>query len=160
MRGRFVEGGQLWDWAVTRKRGSWGRLPALGEVVRVYRNLNHKCWSIQARVHDEQGRRLGWRVIAHARCVRLAGTTFDVQQGGAQRAARQGRKNVHAFVRGTYQDSRVPFERAPGWVSVAYRAADGDAPACFQVPGGRAVEFAEEVACVDFGACFALNPQA
>jgi hypothetical protein len=148
------------DWVVTSKTGPWSRVPDPGEVVRVYRNLNHRCWSIQALVRDEQGRRVGWRVVAHARRVRLTGAMFEVQQSGAQRASRQGRKNVHAYVRGTYQGSGVPFDKAPGWMPVVYRAVDGDDPACFQVPGHRAVEFAEEVACEDFGACFARNPQA
>jgi hypothetical protein len=147
---------------VPSKTGPWSRLPAPGEVVRVYRNLNHKCWSIQVHVRDEQGRLLGWRVIAHARHVRLKCVAFERSESGAQRAACEGRKNVHAYVRGTYQRSEGPFAFEPwsSWSAVQYSLGD---PGGFHVWGdyeGESVSFAEEVACTDQGGCYALNPQA
>lgn len=59
-------------------------------IVKVYRNLTKKCWSIQHR----------GLVIAHANTVELANVTFKVSQSGRDRCLREHRKNVHAFVVG------------------------------------------------------------
>ena len=69
-----------------------GRKLYLNAAVRVYRNLNRPgvWYSIM-----QQG-----RVVAHARSISLYGCSFHVNLAGARRAARQGRRNVHAFVIG------------------------------------------------------------
>lgn len=79
--------------------------------VRVYRNLHKKCFSVQAK---ENGR---WLVIAHCHEIYLTGVTFKVSQAGRERVIREQRKNVHAFIEGTwvqypdndgaFRDSRV-----------------------------------------------------
>jgi hypothetical protein len=62
--------------------------------VRVYRNLRHACWSVQARV---DGR---WKVVAHPSWLVLSGVSLVVSQAGRARVRREARKNVHAFLIG------------------------------------------------------------
>ncbi len=72
-----------------------GRHIRPGEPIEVYRNLNRKpgvWYSI----------RQDGVVVGHARAISLSGCEFVVQDGGRKRALREGRKNVHAFVRGVH----------------------------------------------------------
>ena len=65
-----------------------------GDRVEVYRNLHNGCMSI----------RRGGKVIKHLqRCqsLYLKDVKFAVQPAGREKVRREGRKNVHAFVRGT-----------------------------------------------------------
>lgn len=66
--------------------------------VRVYRNLNKKCLSVQARV---DGR---WKVIRHVDSITLLEPCFTVSTAGRERVLREKRKNVHAFVVGIYHE--------------------------------------------------------
>lgn len=59
--------------------------------VEVYRNLHKGCYSIRHK----------GRVIAHAEEVSLEGASFVIQKAGQARTRREGKKCVHAFVRGT-----------------------------------------------------------
>lgn len=59
--------------------------------VKVYRNLNRKCWSVLGK---------DGKLLFHAEALVLKDCQFIVQEGGRQRVIREGRKNVHAFVRG------------------------------------------------------------
>ena len=65
--------------------------------VDIYRNLHRDTWSIRDRATG--------RVIGHADSVLVENATFIVQPAGRERVLREGRKNVHAFVRGTIADS-------------------------------------------------------
>jgi hypothetical protein len=65
---------------------------------RVYYNLHRHTFSIQHRI---DGR---WLVRGYADEVMLRDVTFKVSEGGRQRVIREGRKNVHAYVRGTLVD--------------------------------------------------------
>lgn len=58
--------------------------------VEAYYNLHRGCISY---------RPIGGRV-SHAAAITLADATFSVQPAGRERVRREGRKNVHAFVRG------------------------------------------------------------
>lgn len=69
--------------------------------VEVYRNLHRKCWSV---------RLAGGRVQRHTDAVLLRNATFVVQAAGRARVLREGKKNVHAFVRGG--DSGTPHSGA------------------------------------------------
>lgn len=64
----------------------------LGETVKVYRNLHKKCFSVQ----DKTG-----HVVAHVQHLSLANVTFIIRGAGRRRVLETGRKNVHAFVKGT-----------------------------------------------------------
>ncbi len=63
--------------------------------VSVYFNLHRKVFSIRA----EEGPCKG-KVIAHADDVMLGDVSFTVSAAGRERVRREGRKNVHAFVKG------------------------------------------------------------
>jgi len=70
--------------------------------VEVYYNLHKHCYSIRALEGTEKG-----RVVAHMESVCLDDPVFVVQQGGRERVLREKRKNVHAFVRGQWRNSRA-----------------------------------------------------
>ena len=59
--------------------------------VEVYFNLHKKCFSV----------RHAGKVIFHSNLVRLKNVQFVVQPAGRAKVLKEGRKNVHAFVRGT-----------------------------------------------------------
>ena len=65
--------------------------------VDVYFNLHRKLFSIRACEGPNKG-----RVIAHRETVTLLQPEFKVSQAGRARVLREGRKNVHATVRGTW----------------------------------------------------------
>lgn len=67
--------------------------------VRVYRNLNKKCLSVQSWVEGK-----GWRVTDHVRRIFLNNASFKVNQAGRKRVLEQKRKNVHAYVIGERVD--------------------------------------------------------
>lgn len=60
--------------------------------VRVYWNLHKKLWSVQ-------DRKTGL-VIAHTDHIALTDAKFVVRKAGQEKVRREGKKNVHAFVRG------------------------------------------------------------
>lgn len=66
----------------------------IGTDVDVYWNLHRKTWSIR----DRKTR----RVVAYAKEVVLIDVTFRVSAAGNARVRSEGRKNVHAFARGTF----------------------------------------------------------
>lgn len=69
--------------------------PGAGQVVLAWRNLHlpGRTWSVRRR----GSRYVGWRVPE----VVLRDVDLRVQPAGRERARREGRKNVHAYVRGT-----------------------------------------------------------
>jgi len=66
--------------------------------VEVFFNLHTKLWSVRALSGADKG-----RVIGHAHTVLIRDASFVVQQAGRERVLREGRKNVHAFVRGNLE---------------------------------------------------------
>lgn len=62
--------------------------------VRVYFNLNKKCFSIQTRTEK------GWRVTEYKEFLALHNCEFKVYEAGRQRVLKTKRKNVHAYIRG------------------------------------------------------------
>jgi hypothetical protein len=73
----------------------------IGERVEVYWNLHKDCFSVRALSGPDKG-----RVVAHTRHIDLGDVTFVVQPAGRARVLAEGRKNVHAFARGTVTASR------------------------------------------------------
>ena len=73
----------------------------------VYRNLHRDCWSV---VDARTG-----RVALHADWVLLTGVRFLVSLAGRERAVREGRRNVHARVRGQLQASGLGNSSAGGF---------------------------------------------
>ena len=68
--------------------------------VEVYWNLHKKLFSVRALEGENKG-----RVIQHAYKVKLEEASFVVQPAGRERVLREGKKNVHAFVRGRIANS-------------------------------------------------------
>jgi len=60
--------------------------------VEVYWNLHKHVWSIRHK----------GKVIAHRKAVLIRDGEFVVQLAGNAKVRREGRKNVHAFVRGEW----------------------------------------------------------
>lgn len=71
----------------------------IGTEVDVYFNLHKHVWSVR----DIKTR----RVIAHVDAITLVNVTFRVSAAGNARVRREGRKNVHAFARGTVVSSGI-----------------------------------------------------
>ena len=65
--------------------------------VKVYYNLHKKCYSIVSLEKENYG-----RVVAHSNCVPLFNAQFKVSEKGRQRVLREQKKNVHAYVVGTW----------------------------------------------------------
>lgn len=78
--------------------------------VEVYYNLHKQCLSY---------RRPGGRV-QHADSIALRDATFTVQPAGRERVLREGRKNVHAFVRGELVDVDFPYSMADVKAAITY----------------------------------------
>ena len=71
----------------------------VGEVVKVYRNLNRSCWSVR----DSKD-----HVIAHLiDYFILEDVTFVVRPAGKQLAMNTGQRNFHAYAKGRYKDADV-----------------------------------------------------
>ena len=65
--------------------------------VKVYYNLHKKCYSIVSLEKENYG-----KVIKHSNCVPLFDAQFKVSEKGRQRVLREQKKNVHAYVVGTW----------------------------------------------------------
>lgn len=81
--------------------------------VDVYRNLNDQCYSVRSRESEDYG-----TVIEHVQRATLRDVEFVVQPAGRQRVLDEGRKNVHAFVRG--KRDRLDFFDREAWICVRY----------------------------------------
>ena len=81
--------------------------------VEVYRNLHKRCWSVRALEGPQKG-----RVIAHEHDFILEACSYAVQPAGRDKVRRTGRKNVHAFIRGTLPSE--PMVMWPGTRGVTY----------------------------------------
>lgn len=76
---------------------------ATGTKVRVYWNLHKDCYSIQTKTDKD------WKVTLHADQVRLQDVQFIVQPGNRDRVRAEQRKNVHAFMVGTWVPDQLGF---------------------------------------------------
>jgi len=63
--------------------------------VEVYFNLHRRMYSVRALEGEDKG-----RVIDHLPECAIRNAKFVVSEAGRQRVLRDGRKNVHAYVRG------------------------------------------------------------
>lgn len=82
-----------------------GRELVEGQRVEVYYNLHRHCFSLRCK-------RSGL-VVAHAPAVTLQGVALRVSQAGRARVLREGRKNVHALIEGTYTAADAPQGMRP-----------------------------------------------
>jgi len=72
----------------------------MGVRIDAYRNLNDDCISIKSREAKNRG-----LVIDHVDCAYVKNAEFIVQPSGRERVLEEGKKNVHAFVRGVLCES-------------------------------------------------------
>jgi hypothetical protein len=79
-----------------------------GDRIEVYRNLHKDCFSIR-----KNGRVV--RYLYNNEKLHLHDVKFAAQPAGRAKVLREGRKNVHAFVRGLYSGMRSIW----AWQSVA-----------------------------------------
>lgn len=63
-----------------------------GQKVKVYFNLHNRLFSVMS----------GGKVVAHLPHIRLKDVKFKVSESGRQRVLENQRKNVHAYVEGTF----------------------------------------------------------
>lgn len=71
----------------------------IGNIVRVYRNLHKKCFSVKCMKLK--------RVIAHVDSIVLVDVTFPVSKSGRARVLKEKQKNVHAFIQGKVSPKRT-----------------------------------------------------
>ena len=83
-----------------------------GDRIEVYRNLHKDCFSIR-----KNGRVV--RYIYNDEQLHLHNVKFAVQPAGRAKVLREGRKNVHAFVRGLYSGD-LAQEPMRAWQAVAH----------------------------------------
>lgn len=86
----------------------------IDKPVKVYRNLNRKgVWFSVCQ---------GGRVVGHAEGLILQDVTFHVNEAGRQRVIATGRKNVHAWARGTLIGSGMGtcLDRKPDGPKIRY----------------------------------------
>tara|TARA_R110001583_G_scaffold57665_3_gene172452 strand:- start:241 stop:600 length:360 start_codon:yes stop_codon:yes gene_type:complete len=81
-----------------------------GITVKVYRNLHKDCWSVKEKENP----------VKHRKELFLLGCTLRVQQAGNKKVRSEGRKNVHAYVKGillsgykSYSESKVKVTYNP-----------------------------------------------
>lgn len=86
--------------------------------VRVYWNLHKKKYSIQ---DAKTG-----RVVDHRSAITLSDCKFSVRKSGQERARREGRKNVHAFITGYYAWQNPSAMWADGAREVTYNPYKND----------------------------------
>jgi hypothetical protein len=79
-----------------------------GLLVDCYWNLHRRKWSLRAAEGPQKG-----RVIGHALDVVLEGGVGRVSLAGNARVRREGKKNVHAVIRGRMAEPSV-YERLLG----------------------------------------------
>lgn len=68
-----------------------------GREVRIYWNLHQDVYSVQT---HRPG--VGWRLAAHVDDFTLTGATFNVSDAVRRRIIATGKKDVHAYVCGTW----------------------------------------------------------
>lgn len=88
---------------------------AIGKPVDVYKNLHNGMWSVRCRKSG--------KVLGHVEACGLEDVEFVVQPAGRRRVLEEGRKNVHAFARGTLVCDGYPMDMPGEMISYnPYRA--------------------------------------
>ena len=80
--------------------------------VEVYFNLHQKLWSV---VDLSTG-----LVVEHVNEIAIANPVFTVQPAGRAKVIRDGRKNVHAFIKGTASFLSEHLDKIPYSTQICY----------------------------------------
>lgn len=118
--------------------------------VDAYLNIRTGLVSVRARSGPEDG-----RVIHRAEAVTIADPEFVVQPGGNKRVRESGVKNVHAFVRGTF-DTAIPPQDLTGELCVVYNPKYNTSFVCSET--GRPV-VSGQLATVTKNGVYTLEPE-
>lgn len=78
-----------------------------GTPVRIYWNLHKHCYSVQTQQRSTKGNNR-WIVASHTEAISLTDCTFNVSKAGQARVRTENRKNVHAFIHGTWAAHNEP----------------------------------------------------
>lgn len=70
--------------------------------VRVYYSLRKHLLSVQAKINGS------WKVVRHCQSITLTDVMFKVSERGRQRVLKNKRKNVHAYICGTFNEESIP----------------------------------------------------
>lgn len=108
-------------------------------MVKVYRNLHRKCWSIKR----------GDEPVRWEKSLSLFGCSFKVWLGGRERVLRERAKRVHAFAVGKTEPDGSPS----GTVPVTYNPYK--APYFFRKDTGEKVVSAKRLDFKETGEVFA-----
>ncbi len=74
-----------------------------GMRVRVYRNLRAATWSVVAAEGPNKN-----KVVAHGNDFGIAPAAFSVSEAGRERARREQRRNIHAWIQGPLMLTKEP----------------------------------------------------
>lgn len=114
-------------------------------LVKVYRNLRTKCWSIKQKS----------KVISHQNTLVLKDVVFKVSEKGRQRVLAQKQKNVHAYVCGSWIQETINLDSQQP-VLIKYDPYKHDS--FFRVEDGSSIHKADFVIFAEQGKCYAINP--
>jgi hypothetical protein len=90
-----------------------GRELKEGQRVKVYFNLHTHLFSVK---DAKTG-----KVVAHGNNILLTDCEYKVSEAGRQRVLREGRKNVHAYVIGTFAGAKkLNTDKSGDWVQPYY----------------------------------------
>ena len=99
-----------------------------GTPVRIYWNLHRGCYSVQVKQWPkiagasywsvDQTKPKRWLLWGHCMHVDINEPRFKVSKAGNKRVREEGKKNVHAFVKGTWTKGWNPYPQ--DWVPVHY----------------------------------------
>jgi len=70
--------------------------------IDAYLNLHKDCVSVRSREQEDYG-----EVVVHRPKIHVSDVEFVVQPAGRAKARETGTKNVHAFVRGEWDDAKT-----------------------------------------------------
>lgn len=120
-----------------------------GQAIKVYMNIRKKLFSIQ----DKKTRRL----IAYADSLLLTDVEMKIGRAGQLRARKEGQKNIHAFIVGTYIESdNKKMTKSQNWKPVYYNPYNTDT--FIDLENGKPVYKAQSSYLVD-GKCFVLTEE-
>jgi hypothetical protein len=113
-------------------------------LVKVYRNLRAKCWSIKQ----------GTKVVSHQQTLVLKKVTFKVSEKGRQRVLKEKQKNVHAYVCGSWMQQE--YLNSQLMIQIKYDPYKQDT--FFRVDDNSPIKKADLVIFKEHGKCYAINP--
>jgi 5'(3')-deoxyribonucleotidase len=114
-------------------------------LVKVYRNLRTKCWSIKQKN----------KVVSHQNTLILKDVMFRVSEKGRQRVLARKQKNVHAYVCGSWIQEPINLDLQQ---QVLIKYDPYKQGTFFKVEDNSSIYKADFVIFAEQGRCYAVNP--